>query len=183
MPTGRRADADGIPAGVQKDSRRTPTGVQAESDRPIPSHPIPDPEEQLPVLDPSITAFELKGIYDAWLTATERNGAKTHLSPKRKQQIKAALKSHGYDDCLMAVENIGRSTEARTGYGRGTRFDDVSHALGNAERIEKWRDWKPPQALTVVNGTGSGGVVAAREARFEERAAAAERAYGGQHDR
>lgn len=98
-------------------------------------------------------------VFEAWVTATDRHASKTKLSSERKRCIQRALNSHGLDDCMAAVRNIGASVEARTGYGRGQRYDDVQHALSNAERIERWRDWKAPlpaAAAANVHPVGRG---------------------------
>lgn len=108
------------------------------------SKPVDQPAGETPV-------DEIGLVFAEWLSATERSPAKTKLSGERRACIKRALAAHGLDDCLAAVRNIGASVEARTGYGRGTRFDDVKHALGTTERLEKWRDWMPPQP---ANGHG-----------------------------
>jgi hypothetical protein len=100
-------------------------------------------EEQQRTRAPSDTAL----VFDEWVRATGRSAAKTKLSGERKRCIQKALASHGLDDCLAAVCNIGSSAEARAGYGRGQRYDDVQHALSSAERIERWRDWTPPLAV------------------------------------
>lgn len=100
------------------------------------------------------SASAVQTVFDEWIAVTERPPARTKLTPERRGTIKRAVASHGLDDCLAAVRNIGRSEEARSGYGRGTRFDDVKHALGSAERIEKWRDWQPPTAPGQIGRGG-----------------------------
>lgn len=115
------------------------------------NQPVSQPVGETPVVP---GPDEVSIIFHAWLGATERSQAKTKLSPERRTCIKRALVSHGLADCLAAVRNIGASVEARNGYGRGTRFDDIKHALGSSERIEKWRDWKPPSARPAANGHG-----------------------------
>ena len=87
---------------------------------------------------------EIALVFAEWLSSTRRPASRTKLTPERRSTIKRALAAHGLNDCLAAVRNIGASEEARSGYGRGTRFDDIKHALGTAERIERWRDWQPP---------------------------------------
>jgi Helix-turn-helix domain len=91
-------------------------------------------------------------VFTAWLAATERNPQRTKLSSDRRRRIQLALASHGLDECLAAVTNIGKDSWARGENDRQRRFDDVEHALGSAERIERWRDWQPPRPH--VNGNG-----------------------------
>ncbi len=152
--------------------------------------PAPDPpsdedeHSEAPSVDPSIADFELQGIYDAWVQSTKRDPARTKLIGARRRQIRDALKAYGYDDCLLAVQNIGRSDWAGGNNDRGRAFNDIEHALGSGEsnrtkRLEAWRDYQQPSALTVVNGNAPTDKVAARQARFADRAAAAARAYGG----
>lgn len=88
----------------------------------------------------------VEGIFAEWVTATGRDEARTKLTPDRRRRISKALASHGLDDCLAAVQNIGQDPWARGDNERGRRFDDIEHALGTAERIERWRDWEPPKA-------------------------------------
>lgn len=79
-------------------------------------------------------------VFDEWMAATERDPARTKLTPDRRRRIDKALDSHGLDDCLAAVRHIGADGWARGANDRGRRFDDIEHALGSAERIERWRD-------------------------------------------
>lgn len=127
-------------------------GVTSEAERGdiamSPEPPMNHPEPSLPVAGASDD--DSRTIYTTWLSATDRNPSRTQLTPERRRCIAKAHKRHGLAECLAAVTNIGACKEARNGYGRGTRFDDIKHALGSAERVEKWRDWKPP--ATTGNG-------------------------------
>lgn len=82
-------------------------------------------------------------VFDAWVKATERDAARTKLTADRRRRIVKALASHGLDDCLAAVTNIGLDEWARGANDRGRRFDDIEHALGTAARLERWRDQTP----------------------------------------
>lgn len=93
----------------------------------------------------SIVVAEVRQVFDAWVSATDRDPKRTVLNEQRQKKIAGALKSYPVADLLAAVENIGASKDARDGYGRGTRFDDIEHAIGTAERIERWRDARPPR--------------------------------------
>lgn len=86
---------------------------------------------------------ETKLIFSAWVEATGRDPGKTKLTADRRRRIELAIRSHGSEDCLAAVRNIGKDGWARGDNDRGRRFDDIEHALGKAERIERWRDWTP----------------------------------------
>lgn len=86
----------------------------------------------------------VRAVFDEWVGATGRDAARTRLTPDRRSVIDRAIRSHGLEDCLAAVRNIGRDRWARGDNDRGRRFDDIKHALANGERIERWRDWKAP---------------------------------------
>lgn len=92
---------------------------------------------------------DVRVVFDAWLVATERDAARTKLNPERRRIIVKALGSHGIDVCLRAVRNIGADAWARGANDRGQRFDDISHALGSHERIERWSSVQKP-VLTKV---------------------------------
>jgi hypothetical protein len=92
------------------------------------------PEGAPPTID------EVQVVYDTWLTATKRDATRTKFTPERRRHIKTALKTHGLTDCLTAITNIGKSDDARNGYGNGQRYDDIKHVLKTAEQIERWRD-------------------------------------------
>lgn len=118
-----RGDTPGVPKGVLPGVSEPP--IEPPMNRPT--------LVEVPPGDPVVTVF------DVWAKATDRDG-RTRLTPDRRRCIVRALKSHGMDDCLAAVRNIGADTWARGQNDRGTRFDDIKHALGDAERLERWRD-------------------------------------------
>lgn len=97
----------------------------------------------------------VRRVFDAWLVATGRSAKRTDFSEKRQRVISKALVSHGVEDCLAAVTNIGRDEWARGANDRNTRFDEVEHALGDATRIERWRDWTPPAIRAAATGKES----------------------------
>ncbi len=87
---------------------------------------------------------DVRRVFDRWVQATRRNPSKTKFTADRQRRIKVALKSHGLDDCLAAVTNIGQDPWAAGHNKRSRPFNDIDHALGDAGRIERWRDWMPP---------------------------------------
>ncbi len=97
----------------------------------------PKPSLREPSIEPS---SPVKLVFDEWVAATNRDPSKTKLTEDRRHRIRLALASHGQADCVAAVRNIGRDAWAAGENDRGRRFDDIKHALGNAERIERWRD-------------------------------------------
>lgn len=107
--------------------------------------PLPDGKGASPHengLPPSVRS-RVERVFDEWVCATERDAKKTVLTGERFRLIEKALVSHGAEACLKAVRNIGHDPWARGANNRKRRFDDIKHALGNAERIERWRDWTP----------------------------------------
>jgi hypothetical protein len=145
-----------------------PTGVQS---------PAPEPskkpsEKNRPAVEPagSTARGDVRSVFDAWVAATERDPARTKLTADRRRRIEKAIASHGVDDCSAAVRHIGQDAWARGANDRSRRFDDIEHALGSAERIERWRDQQPRQAPN--------GGRAERDARAREDLAALERLMG-----
>ncbi len=88
----------------------------------------------------------IETVFTEWVPATKRDPSRTKLGPERRRIIRKALKSHGVEDCLAAVRNIGRDKWAAGDNDRGIPFNDIKHALGSTEKIERWRDWKPGKA-------------------------------------
>lgn len=106
---------------------------------------------------------DITTVFEAWVAATERDPSRTKLDPDRRRLIDKRLRSHGLDDCLAAVRNIGASigeNSARDGYGRGHRFDDLKHALGKTEQIERWRE------APTTKGAGTKGVASSRDLAY-----------------
>lgn len=101
------------------------------------------PEPSLNRPETANAVSPVRRVFDEWVSSTDRDPKRTVLTAGRRSQIERALKSHGLDDCLAAVAHIGADHWARGGNDRGRRFDDIEHALGNAERIERWRDQEP----------------------------------------
>ncbi|MCU1500616.1 MAG: hypothetical protein JWM47_4569 [Acidimicrobiales bacterium] len=97
---------------------------------------------------------QVVAVFDAWTEATRRDANRTKLLPDRRRLIEKALASHGLDDCLAAVRNIGADAWAAGANERRKPFNDLKHALGNAERIERWRD-ATATSSTVPAGASS----------------------------
>jgi len=133
-----------------------------------PSVTVPEPS-----LMPISGGDEEWAVYAAWAVATGRDQGRTKLTPDRRRTIQRALKSHGLEDCIRAVKNIGRDSWAGGENDRGRRFDDIKHALGDAERIERWRDHEPGSAR--ADGMSLAERVAASERRIERQIAEANR--------
>jgi hypothetical protein len=154
-------DEIGQDARSRSDTESAQTGHSARADR-TQSPRRPDTESDIPtratsslpvvsllrVDEPrgSTARRDVDQVFGTWVTATERDASKTKLTPDRRRRIERAIGSHGLDDCLAAVRHIGADDWARGKNDRGRRFDDIKHALGDAERIERWRDRTPRAA-------------------------------------
>lgn len=86
---------------------------------------------------------EVDLVFDTWVSSTRRNRARAKLTDDRRRRIEKALASHGLQDCLAAVRNIGADSWAAGENDRGRPFNDIEHALGSTKRIEEWRDRAP----------------------------------------
>lgn len=96
----------------------------------------PKPSEE-PSID-SLRSSSVDLVFGEWVKATGRDPARTKLTADRRRRIVKALDSHGEEMCLAAVRNIGADPWAGGQNDRGRPFNDIDHALGNAERIERW---------------------------------------------
>lgn len=94
-----------------------------------------------PTTEPSIDSLRSSSVdlvFGEWMRATGRDTARTKLTADRRRRIVKALDSHGEEMCLAAVRNIGTDRWAAGLNDRGRPFNDIEHALGTAERIERW---------------------------------------------
>lgn len=141
---------DGIAADVAaregRDNLSPPTSVAAAGDISARSG-VADVAQTVPSNRKEPSGARL--VFTAWVEATNRDPKRTKLTPDRRSVIERAVRSHGLDDCLTAVRNIGLDKWARGDNDRGRRYDDIKHALANGERIERWRDWKPTKSLAA----------------------------------
>jgi hypothetical protein len=132
---------------TEQTQNRTDTEQTSAQARP-PATSLDDARQRL-------QAEQVRRVFDEWVDATERDPARTKLTDDRRRRIIKALKTHGVEDCVAAVRNIGADKHAekcaRNGYGRqGQRYDDIEHALGDTERIERWRDATPAAVAAPV---------------------------------
>lgn len=157
--TPRTRETAAIPRDESRGIAITPTGPDRDRDR-----------DREPTGDPRAGAAgpapDVRTIFDTWVTATERDPTRTKLTADRRRRIEKALSTHGLDDCLAAVTHIGADSWARGQNDRGRRFDDIEHALGNAERTERWRDQRPR-----VNGNGHATTYSGDLSRFDHAGA------------
>lgn len=102
------------------------------------------------------TALQLQTIYTAYLTHVKldvqalRNmpvdmvtkmlddaSKKYRLTPKRKAKVLTRLKDSGYDACLKAIQNIGKSDWHRDN-GDGEWYAHIDWIFGSYEKTEEW---------------------------------------------
>lgn len=81
-----------------------------------------------------------KSVFDEWVKVTHRTG-QTEFSPARRKRIEWALKTYGLDDTMTALVGLTRSdwNMGRDPKSGGTKYDDLTLVLRNAEQFEKFR--------------------------------------------
>jgi hypothetical protein len=104
------------------------------------------------VVSPPATAQnDVRVVFDAWCTATNRTD-RTRLDDKRRRVIAQALKSYPVDDLVDAVRGWRHST-FHTGTNENRRvYNDLSLLLRDSEHIERFRDLER-YGPERVNGT------------------------------
>lgn len=130
-----------------------PSTVSDQDPQGVPNRDGPDPgRSQIvpvggpdlgpkPSEEPSIASLRSASVdlvFGEWITATGRDAVRTKLTAGRRRRIVKAIESHGEEMCLAAVRNIGADPWAAGQNDRGRPFNDIEHALGTAERIERW---------------------------------------------
>lgn len=78
-------------------------------------------------------------VFDLWKTVTGKT-ARVTLDASRRKSIERALASYPFGDVCDAVRGLPLSEFHMGENDRGKRYDDLANALGNASRIEKFRD-------------------------------------------
>jgi hypothetical protein len=137
---GEGCDSESHPGGYDPQSQALRTRVAGGCDSE--SHPS-DVKKKDKETSPD---GDVEVVFESWVTATGRDKARTKLTADRRRRIVKALASHGVDDCLAAVRNIGADPWASGENDRGRPFNDIEHALGSTKRIEDWRDRTPGTA-------------------------------------
>ena len=67
------------------------------------------------------------------------------LDRKRKARIEWALKTYGYDTCVMAIEGCARSEWHMGKNDRGQRYDDLTLIFRDAEKVERFLEYRNQQ--------------------------------------
>jgi hypothetical protein len=81
----------------------------------------------------------VRQVFDAWVVSTGRTG-RTHLDPKRRKKIQAALRDYPIEDVLDAVRGWEYSPHHRGENDRHTVYNDLELLLRDASQIERFRD-------------------------------------------
>ncbi len=124
--------------------------------------PVPDPEEEKeedtsgsrPTASPSkVDSDDVRRVFEHWRTKLGHERAV--LDDKRRRKIIAALKSHGLETALRAIDGCAASDfhmgrDERSG---GKRFDDLELILRNASKIESFAALAPKAPAPQAKGT------------------------------
>lgn len=92
-------------------------------------------------------ADRVRLVFDAWVTATGRDAARTKLTDKRRRLIRKALADYSLEDLVAAVRGWKHSPHHRGENDRDTVYNDLELLLRDAQHIEKFRD------LELAKGT------------------------------
>lgn len=130
-PGGPSVASEAPVVGVAAFALQTPAteAPSAKSRKPKPTDPTPDEQR----------------VFDHWREKLQHPRAT--LDAKRLAKIRAALKTHGLERCLRAVDGIATSDWHRT-----NKQDDIELVLRDASHIEKYEAIALPlkPALRVV---------------------------------
>lgn len=112
--------------------RRTSEPKELEELREPPTS-LPEKLVQVP------TATET--VFAEWSSVTAR-GSRTKLDRKRRAVIDKALREYPLADVLDAVRGVRLSPFHMGDNDRKTTYNDLRHILGDAERLERFRDYQ-----------------------------------------
>jgi hypothetical protein len=79
-------------------------------------------------------------VFDAWVSASDANSARTKLTDERKRLIRKALGMYSKEDVLKAVRGWKNSPFHRGENDGHTRYNSLDLLLRNGDHIEKFRD-------------------------------------------
>ncbi len=88
---------------------------------------------------------EVRRVFDHWRATLGHDRAV--LDDKRRRKIEAAIKSHGVETAIAAIDGCASSDwhMGRDPKSDGKRFDDLTLILRDAEKIEKFAAMAPAQ--------------------------------------
>jgi hypothetical protein len=119
-------------------SGTVPGDMSGKSPPPVPSRPVPSrPIEEAIASSVGLAPDrpDVVSVFDRWRTLFEHPKAK--LDAKRSRLIAAAIKSHGADMCLRALEGYSRDPFTLGTNDRHKRFDEIELLLKDAQHIER----------------------------------------------
>lgn len=92
---------------------------------------------------------EAEQVFTAWVASTGRTG-RTVLDPKRSRIIRNALRQFELDEVIDAVTGVRFSPFHMGQNDRHTAYNDLHHILGEARKIEMFRDLARGEGPTAV---------------------------------
>ncbi|MGC9200234.1 MAG: hypothetical protein ACP5E5_15220 [Acidobacteriaceae bacterium] len=97
---------------------------------------------------PALSA-QVRDVFAQWQRIMNKPRAK--LDRKRQTRIEWALKTYGYDACILAIEGCARSEWHMGKNDRGERYDDLTLIFRNAEKFERFLEYRnqEPKASPV----------------------------------
>ncbi len=146
--TGEQAPApSGLDAGSAPPANGPATHVAPAAPKPAAANP--KQPGLLPVDPPlALPAGPVGEVFAHWQTVMGKDRAK--LDPKRRRCIEAAIKSHGLETCLAAIDGC-KATPFNMGQNeRHTRYDDLTLILRDAKHIEDFADAAPSTRAAAV---------------------------------
>lgn len=117
---------------TERDPTVTPGHTESHAVTPsVPS--VPDLAE--PDLSRRTQAPDVRSVFDHWVKTMGKTKA-AKLGPKRRRAIERALKSHGMDIVLKAIDGCAKSPWHTGENPGGKRYDDLTLILRDEEKIE-----------------------------------------------
>jgi len=84
--------------------------------------------------------LEIEAVFNAWVSATDRNLSRVKLTKARADLIARRLKDYPVKDLIDACHGVGASAFHRGDNDRGKRYDTLELCLRDASKIEGFRD-------------------------------------------
>ncbi len=77
-------------------------------------------------------------VFKHWVDTCRSSGRAPIFDDKRRRAVQNALKSHGLDKSLKAIDGILESAWHQGANGKGIVYDDLTLILRDAEHIERF---------------------------------------------
>jgi hypothetical protein len=110
--------------------------------RGVPESPLQDRTEQVTTTSDE-TSDSVNRVFDAWAASRSEHAGRqstVKLDSKRRRLIRNAIKAHGIDDVLAAVQGWRQSPHHRGENSASTVYNDLGLLLRDADHIERFRD-------------------------------------------